>query len=289
MRRRDGEIEFDAPEFRGRARLLPACSRVIALVLLGALGAAAGARPAVHRGAGRHAPRADGELVAHRGAILDRFGEPLAVSSPVDTVWVNPPEFAEAGEGIPQLARALSSTASGSSSASPAISTASSSTSRATSTRPRRGGSQARHSRACISSASTALLPERRGHRPPARLHQPRRGGQEGLELAYDHSLAGSDGAKRVIQDGRGRVDPERRGRERAAAGRGPRHQHRPAHPVPRLPRAEGRDARAPRARGHGGRARHRDRRSARDGQPALVQPERPRRSTTSRATAIAR
>ena len=44
----------------------------------------------------------------HRGAILDRFGEPLAVSSPVDTVWVDPPEFAQAGEGIAKLARALS-------------------------------------------------------------------------------------------------------------------------------------------------------------------------------------
>ena len=53
----------------------------------------------------RHARTA--KLEAHRGAIVDRFGEPLAVSSPVDTVWVNPPEFAEAGDGIAQLARAL--------------------------------------------------------------------------------------------------------------------------------------------------------------------------------------
>ena len=68
----------------------------------------------------------------------------------------------------------------------------------------------------------------------------------------------------------------------RAAQGEDLRHQHRPAHPVPRLPRAEGGGARAPRARGHRDRARHRDRRSARDGQPARVQPERPRRSTTS-------
>jgi cell division protein FtsI (penicillin-binding protein 3) len=49
----------------------------------------------------RHARTA--KLEAHRGAILDRFGEPLAVSSPVDTVFVNPPEFAEAGDGIARL------------------------------------------------------------------------------------------------------------------------------------------------------------------------------------------
>jgi cell division protein FtsI (penicillin-binding protein 3) len=30
--------------------------------------------------------------------------------------------------------------------------------------------------------------------------------GQEGLELAYDQSLAGQDGSKRVIQDGHGRI-----------------------------------------------------------------------------------
>src|SRR5688500_2884631 len=30
------------------------------------------------------------KLIAHRGAIFDRNGEPLAVSTPVDAVWVNP-------------------------------------------------------------------------------------------------------------------------------------------------------------------------------------------------------
>ena len=30
------------------------------------------------------------ETPAHRGAILDRLGTPLAISTPVDYVWVNP-------------------------------------------------------------------------------------------------------------------------------------------------------------------------------------------------------
>src|SRR5690554_6721664 len=29
-------------------------------------------------------------IVAHRGMILDRHGEPLAISTPVHSVWLNP-------------------------------------------------------------------------------------------------------------------------------------------------------------------------------------------------------
>ena len=30
------------------------------------------------------------DTAAHRGTITDRYGEPLAVSTPVDSIWVNP-------------------------------------------------------------------------------------------------------------------------------------------------------------------------------------------------------
>ena len=46
-------------------------------------------------------------IVAHRGAILDRHGEPLAISTPVDSIWVNPRQFASAIDSVPQLAAAL--------------------------------------------------------------------------------------------------------------------------------------------------------------------------------------
>jgi cell division protein FtsI (penicillin-binding protein 3) len=47
------------------------------------------------------------EIAAHRGMILDRNGEPLAVSTPVDSIWVNPKQLLEASDRIEQLAGAL--------------------------------------------------------------------------------------------------------------------------------------------------------------------------------------
>ena len=46
-------------------------------------------------------------ITAHRGMITDRNGEPLAISTPVDSVWVNPQELAPASDQIPRLAQAL--------------------------------------------------------------------------------------------------------------------------------------------------------------------------------------
>jgi len=47
------------------------------------------------------------EIAAHRGTITDRYGEPLAVSTPVDSIWVNPKELALATDQIPRLAAAV--------------------------------------------------------------------------------------------------------------------------------------------------------------------------------------
>jgi len=46
-------------------------------------------------------------LVAHRGMIVDRNGEPLAISTPVKSVWVNPREIAGNETAIRRLADAL--------------------------------------------------------------------------------------------------------------------------------------------------------------------------------------
>src|SRR5260221_9212856 len=47
------------------------------------------------------------KIAAHRGAITDRNGEPLAVSTPVDSVWVNPQELNDNIDQLPKLAKAL--------------------------------------------------------------------------------------------------------------------------------------------------------------------------------------
>lgn len=47
------------------------------------------------------------EIPAHRGRILDRHGEPLAVSTPMESVWVNPRDLGTAIERLPELAQVL--------------------------------------------------------------------------------------------------------------------------------------------------------------------------------------
>jgi len=46
-------------------------------------------------------------ISAHRGAITDRHGEPLAISTPVDSIWANPAELSGAVDQLPQLAKLL--------------------------------------------------------------------------------------------------------------------------------------------------------------------------------------
>lgn len=47
------------------------------------------------------------EVPAHRGMITDRYGEPLAVSTPVESVWANPKELAEARDQWKALCKVL--------------------------------------------------------------------------------------------------------------------------------------------------------------------------------------
>jgi cell division protein FtsI (penicillin-binding protein 3) len=48
-----------------------------------------------------------GEIPARRGMILDRNGEPLAVSTPVESVWADPRQLISRADAIPDLARIL--------------------------------------------------------------------------------------------------------------------------------------------------------------------------------------
>jgi cell division protein FtsI (penicillin-binding protein 3) len=147
------------------------------------------------------------QIAAHRGTITDRYGEPLAVSTPVDSVWVNPSELALATEQIPRLATALKLDRQ-------------ELARRITSNLDRefvylarqRQPAQAEEIKA-LGIAGVYTSREYRRYYPAGEVTGHLLGftnvydaGQEGLELAFDHWLAGEDGAKRVIQDRYGRI-----------------------------------------------------------------------------------
>ena len=45
-------------------------------------------------------------IPASRGMITDRNGEPLAISSPVESLWINPQELSKHPDRLPELAAA---------------------------------------------------------------------------------------------------------------------------------------------------------------------------------------
>ena len=47
------------------------------------------------------------QISAHRGSLTDRFGEPLAVSTPVDSIYANPKELETALDRLGELAALL--------------------------------------------------------------------------------------------------------------------------------------------------------------------------------------
>lgn len=163
-------------------------------------------------------------VAAHRGRINDRAGDPLAVSTPVDSVWVNPKEIARSAEHIPTLAKALAQSPEDLAQ-------------RITSNSQRNFLYVARRLQPSDAARVRKLdIPgvhlerEYRRYYPAAEVTGHLLGftdiddnGQEGLERAYNHWLAGEDGAKRVIQDNLGRtvqtvesIKPMRAGRDLA-------------------------------------------------------------------------
>jgi cell division protein FtsI (penicillin-binding protein 3) len=146
------------------------------------------------------------KISAHRGAITDRNGEPLAVSTPVDSIWVNPQEINDNIEQLPKLAKALKEE--------PQILAR-----RITSNLDREflylvrhmPPDQAAHIKA-LGIPGVYLMREYRRYYPAGEVSGHVLGfttvddkGQEGLELGFEQLLNGEDGAKRVIQDSYGR------------------------------------------------------------------------------------
>lgn len=147
------------------------------------------------------------EIPAHRGMVTDRYGEPLAVSTPVHAVWATPRQLL-AGEGrLPELAKLLNMDV----------------RELKTLLEDRVGREFVylrRHLDPGLAQRVAALgLPgvslgrEYRRYYPASEVTAHILGftnvddiGQEGIELAFDKWLRGTPGAKRVLKDRLGRI-----------------------------------------------------------------------------------
>ncbi len=155
----------------------------------------------LHQGEARHLRVVS--LPAHRGMIQDRNGEPLAISTPVESVWINPQELGGEQQRIPELAKLLSMDRD--------------KVQRLLASRADREFIYLRRhiSPALATQVKDLRIPgvylqrEYRRYYPAAEVTAHVIGktniddaGLEGLELAYEEWLAGEPGAKRVVKDG---------------------------------------------------------------------------------------
>jgi cell division protein FtsI (penicillin-binding protein 3) len=142
-----------------------------------------------------------------RGTITDRNGEPLAISTPVESIWAQPQELARHPERLAELAAALRLDPED--------------LERRVTERSHREFMYLRRHLTPDAAAEVMALRipgvntqrEFRRYYPAGELTATVLGftniddrGQEGLELAFDEWLAGRPGAKRIIQNRRGEV-----------------------------------------------------------------------------------
>ena len=146
-------------------------------------------------------------IPAHRGDIYDRNGEPLAISTPVDTVWANPSDVLESGASLKPLAALLQVDQS------------------SLKKRLQRNKQRAflylqRHVEPELAEKFRALtIPgiymqrEYRRYYPAGEVTAHVLGftnvddiGQEGMELALDDAITGREGSKRIMRDSLGRT-----------------------------------------------------------------------------------
>lgn len=146
-------------------------------------------------------------IPAHRGMITDRHGEPLAISTPVVTLWANPQDLPDDGILRLQLARALGLD----------LDALNARIERYASREfmyLRRRMTPARAQRVLdLRVPGVHKREEYKRYYPAGEVIAQLVGvtnvddrGQEGLELAYDSYLAGVPGQRRVLKDRRGQL-----------------------------------------------------------------------------------
>jgi cell division protein FtsI (penicillin-binding protein 3) len=161
-------------------------------------------------------------ISAHRGTITDRNGEPLAISTPVDSIWANPKELARAVDNVPKLARLLRIDPQN------LIRRITRSMDKDFIYLKRHLSPEKAQEVLALKLPGVNVQREYQRYYPAGEVVGHLVGftdiddeGQEGLELAFNHWLAGESGAKRVLKDRLGRsvenvesIRPPRHGKD---------------------------------------------------------------------------
>ncbi len=147
------------------------------------------------------------KISAHRGSITDRNGEPLAISTPVDSVWANPKELVAAVDRVPELAKALKLDSS------LLMRRITQSMDKEFLYLKRHLSPEQAQQVMALKLPGVNVLREYRRYYPSGEVAGHLVGftsvdddGQEGLELEFNHWLSGESGAKRVLKDRFGRA-----------------------------------------------------------------------------------
>ena len=150
-------------------------------------------------------------LVAHRGLITDRNGEPLAVSTPVQSIWVDPSKLVDAPNTTAALAVAL-----GINPEVLANSIASHASGKFLYVKRRLAPADAKKV-LDLNLNHVGAQQEYQRFYPQGEVTSHLIGfsniddvGQEGLELTYNDWLSGTPGERQIIQDRRGHIIEER-------------------------------------------------------------------------------
>lgn len=144
-------------------------------------------------------------VAAHRGMLLDRQGEALAISTPVNSIWLNPQDLPADHPKLTQLAQKLGV------SVSRIRDKISDNPSREFVYLQRRVTPELAKSVKALGIHGVYLQREYKRYYPAAEVTSHLLGftniddiGQEGLELTYDAVLTGRSGLKRMVRDSRG-------------------------------------------------------------------------------------